>query len=264
MTIDGLFEKLWKDYTDLNPTALKIHDLFAQKGQVVNDHVAFRTFAHPKTNIEVFSKVFTKLGYKDCGDYHFEEKKLYAKHFEHESGNYPKVFISELLIDQFSESLQEKVYRYINQIPLESTEADDFCLSGRSWDLTFHEYNSLKNESEYAAWLSAFGFHVNHFTVLINKLDAFKTVPQVNTFLKEQGFKLNDSGGEVKGTPADLLEQSSTLSYNFEMNFSDGPQTIPSCYYEFALRHPKKDGELYQGFVASSADKIFESTDKAQ
>ena len=35
---------------------------------------------------------------------------------------------------------------------------------------------------------------------------------------------------------------------------------IPSCFYEFAQRYELPDGKLYQGFVAASADKIFEST----
>ena len=43
------------------------------------------------------------------------------------------------------------------------------------------------------------------------------------------------------------------------VDFTEGMEEIPSCYYEFALRYPK-DGELFQGFVAASADKIFEST----
>ena len=34
------------------------------------------------------------------------------------------------------------------------------------------------------------------------------------------------------------------------------PVNIPGCYYEFALRHNNFDG-----FIAGSADKIFESTD---
>lgn len=42
--------------------------------------------------------------------------------------------------------------------------------------------------------------------------------------------------------------------------FSDTTVEIPSCFYEFALRYPKANGELYTGFVAASADKIFEST----
>lgn len=45
-----------------------------------------------------------------------------------------------------------------------------------------------------------------------------------------------------------------------EVNFSDGKKQIPSCYYEFAKRYKDSDGKLYQGFVAKSADKIFEST----
>ncbi len=35
-----------------------------------------------------------------------------------------------------------------------------------------------------------------------------------------------------------------------------------SRFDEFARRYPAADGRLYSGFVAKSADKIFESTDK--
>ena len=45
------------------------------------------------------------------------------------------------------------------------------------------------------------------------------------------------------------------------VKFDEGTLQIPSCYYEFALRYPMTNGELYMGFIASSADKIFESTD---
>ena len=47
----------------------------------------------------------------------------------------------------------------------------------------------------------------------------------------------------------------------YTIDFEEGALEIPSCYYEFALRYPMQNGELYQGFIASSADKIFESTD---
>ncbi len=46
-----------------------------------------------------------------------------------------------------------------------------------------------------------------------------------------------------------------------EMEFAGGEKhVIPTCYYEFARRYPGPDGKLYEGFVAASADKIFEST----
>ena len=44
------------------------------------------------------------------------------------------------------------------------------------------------------------------------------------------------------------------------VQFSDNTVTLPSCFYEFAQRFPLPNGQLYQGFVAASADKIFEST----
>jgi hypothetical protein len=42
--------------------------------------------------------------------------------------------------------------------------------------------------------------------------------------------------------------------------FSDETVSIPSCFYEFAQRYNMPNGRRYQGFVAASADKIFEST----
>ena len=68
----------------------------------------------------------------------------------------------------------------------------------------------------------------------------------------------------MKGSKEVCLEQSSTLANNIEVEFEDGKLTIPACYYEFAKRYPMKNGELYQGFVAASADKIFESTKQGQ
>jgi hypothetical protein len=47
-----------------------------------------------------------------------------------------------------------------------------------------------------------------------------------------------------------------------EVEFADGQMhAVPTCYYEFAKRYPDASGKLFQGFVATSADKIFESTD---
>ena len=82
--------------------------------------------------------------------------------------------------------------------------------------------------------------------------------------MKSKGFKLNSSGGEVKGSKEVYLEQSSILANNIEVTFQDAKLTVPACFYEFAKRYPMKDGTLYQGFVAASADKIFESTNSGQ
>lgn len=84
----------------------------------------------------------------------------------------------------------------------------------------------------------------------------------INEFITSHGYQLNSAGGIIKGTPAEFLEQSSTMAEKIKVSFSDGEFEIPSCYYEFARRYPLPDGKLYQGFVAQSADKIFESTNR--
>jgi hypothetical protein len=100
--------------------------------------------------------------------------------------------------------------------------------------------------------------------VFVNVLRKYSDLRQLNEFLKSRGFVLNASGGEVKGAKDVCLEQSSTLANNIAVAFCDGTLTIPACYYEFAKRYPLPTGELYQGFVAASADKIFESTSRGQ
>ena len=87
------------------------------------------------------------------------------------------------------------------------------------------------------------------------------TLEELNAFLKDNGFDLNTSGGEIKGGRDVFLAQSSTLASVVRVKFTDSENLIPCCYYEFAERFPMSDGKLYSGFVAKSADKIFESTD---
>jgi hypothetical protein len=261
VVIKQLFEKMWQDYTTLNPSVAQVHNVFTDAGEksVSNDHVAFRTYSHPKIGLKEFSKVFTANGYVSKGEYHFKAKKLYAQHFEHSDENLPKVFISELLTEKMSEPTQKKISNLIEQMDFSITSKEDFCVSGRPWDVSHKDYTTLLEESEYAAWMSAFGFRVNHFTVLVNRLEKFKDLANVNEAIKKAGFRLNTSGGEIKGTESIGLMQSSTLAEPVSVTFNDGTFSIPGCYYEFAQRYPV-DGKLYQGFVEQSADKIFEST----
>lgn len=262
MTTDQIFKKLWADYATQNPSVQKVYDLFVSHGETVeNDHIAFRTFDDDRVGIDVLSKVFIDAGYRYAGDYHFEEKKLYAKHFEIENG--PRVFISQLLTAEFSPFLQETVQQLIGQISDDLLSSNELVFSGNTWHPIFYEvYEKLRSESEYAAWVYVHGFMANHFTVSVNHLKNFTTLQQVNTLLKDNGFRINDSGGEIKGTPSELLEQSSIRSEMVNVQFTEGIKEVPGCYYEFALRYPDTDGKLYSGFIAKSADKIFESTDK--
>lgn len=257
-----LFQHLWNNYCEVTPSAEHIHRLLddTQGGEIVNDHIALRTYNLEKISLDKLAAHFLALGYQEGGDYHFEAKKLYAKHYEHPDPSAPKVFISELLVNQCSPQLQAMIHNLVSQIDPSAVTADNFLYSGRHWLIDYDTYQAMLEESEYAAWVAAWGFRANHFTVNINNLTRFHSVAEINQLLKTNGYRVNSSGGEIKGSPEELLEQSSTMADRADVRFSDRTEAIPSCFYEFARRYPKHDGQLYSGFVAASADKIFEST----
>ena len=264
MKSDRIFEQLWEQYTAENPGAGAIYKLFQNKGEpVVNDHVAFRTFDDPRVNIDILAKPFIEAGYQPAGEYRFEAKKLRARHYELPgSPESPRVFLSELMLDELSEKLQQTIREQLDAVPPEVLASPDLIFKGSIFPSISHEvYKSLREESEYAAWMYAFGYRANHFTVSINYLKNFEGIEEVNSFLKANDFQLNSSGGEIKGTPDQMLEQSSTLADQVEVKFTDGTHIIPGCYYEFARRYRNAAGKLFSAFIAGSADKIFESTD---
>lgn len=263
MTLNDILHRLWSDYSNQNPSVKAIHDMFGSKGEtIVNDHIAFRTFNKDSVGIEVLSRLFLAAGYIEKGEYHFEEKKLYAKHYEHPTAkNAPRIFISELLVDEFSPFLRSTVDSIVSKIPKQLKGNEALIFSGTVWGKpNWETYLKLREESEYAAWLYVYGYRANHFTVSVNHLKKYGTMELTNQFLKDNGFKLNSSGGEIKGTPYELLQQSSTLADIIPVEFDDRVENIPACYYEFALRYPDSEGNIYNGFIAKSADKIFEST----
>ncbi|HEY5938694.1 MAG TPA: DUF1338 domain-containing protein, partial [Kofleriaceae bacterium] len=244
------------------PQAARIHELLVERGEILrNDHVALRTYGSPEIGIAALARPFEALGWQPRESYRFEDKHLRARYWQHPDPELPKVFISELALDEMSPVVRSVIAELVDQLPLGFGERADLPWAGRPWQVTLGEYEALLGESEYAAWVAAFGFRVNHFTVDVNRLSTFPDLAALNAFLLEHGFRLNDSGGEIKGSRADLLEQSSTRADSIDVAFADVTKRIPSCYYEFARRYPLPTGELFQGFVPRSADKIFESTD---
>lgn len=258
--VEQFFASLWQDYINKTPSASKVHHVLGGGADIINDHVAFRTFNIAPVDLDKLAELFEDMGYFPNGDYHFEAKKLRARHYEHVNKDLPKVFISELLVEEFSEETQKVIADMVATISPDAVEKADFMYSGPHWQVTYAQYEKLLQESEYAAWMSAFGFCANHFTVSVDRLQGYDDLYAVNDKLKAEGFTLNTSGGEVKGSPEVFLEQSSTMADRIPVSFADKTVEIPSCFYEFAKRYKMPDGEIYTGFVAASADKIFEST----
>lgn len=262
MNATEFFSELWQDYISITPQAGQVKKLFeATDGEVINDHVAFRTFANTPLKLDNLAPLILGMGYEVQDSYNFEAKKLRAQSFIHPDPTVPKVFISELLTDQLSEGVQNILAKYTAQIQEQDLDLSVFW-SARHWDMpSWEEYQAVMEESEYGAWLLAIGVRVNHFTVSVDLLTSTDCIREVLQRVKDAGYAVNGSGGEVKGTPETLLEQGSTMADRQSYTFASGDEhDIPTCFYEFAKRHPNAEGVVYQGFIAANADKIFEST----
>lgn len=264
MHVNEFFAQLWGAYTQVTPQAHRIQALFTAKGEtVINDHVAFRTFAQSPIALDKLEPQLNALGYQAYGAFKFENKHLRARCYKHEhEADAPKIFLSELLIDELPADCQAILHRLIAQIPTDAVKGPEIFWQKRLWDMPSEaDYLALVEHSEYAAWLSTMGMQANHFTVSINHLKNFSTIEQVNQLILNEGYALNQVGGLVKGSPELFLEQSSTMADKIDVTFSGGEtRTIPSCFYEFARRHVMPDGTLFDSFIEGNADKIFDST----
>jgi hypothetical protein len=266
MDLDRLLDFLWREYSAITPDAPAIHRLLTARGEeIVNDHIAFRTFNRAPIGLESLARPFLERGYTYVQSYRFEKKGLRACSYAHPEPGRPRIFISELLTERFSPELQETVRGLAAEVPARLAGSVALFERRPTWrPIRCADYERLLAESEYAGWLAAFGLLANHFTVSCNHLRSFANFAAFNDWLAANGFRMNRSGGTVvKGSPADLLEQSAILASRIPWDFAGGERhTIPSCYYEFALRHvDPATGRLFDGFVTPSADRIFESTD---
>ena len=275
MDSQQFFDHLWQDFVGLAPQAADICRKLTQQGeQVVNDHVAFRTFNRAPLNIASLETMIFSLGYQRLESYHFKNKHLNAWSYMKPSAGgreEPLIFFSELDVMALSAQSQEIIDRLIEEVigqfegveRLRASFQDrPLFAEGRLWSMiSYAEYEHLLKESEYAAWLALHGFHANHFTVSLNHLTHYKSVESMLTWVESEGFTVNASGGRVKGGADLLLEQGSTMADQVEVTFGCGHRCkVPGCFYEFALRYPTPEGALFMGFVEGNADKIFEST----
>lgn len=265
MSVENFFKNLWRDYVNMTPQAESIARALEARGNVVqNDHVAFRTFNRPPIALSNLERLLTQeLNYtRHPEPYFFEAKKLNAYGYLPPSPTQPRIFLSELKTEELTGPAQDVIGRLLDQINPEDTLDPSVFWHGPFWQVpTWEEYQLLANESSYAAWLSVIGLRCNHFTIDVNALENHKSIEEMNEFVEELGFVVNDSGGRVKGSKEVLLEQGSTMASEMLFEFQAGDtHSVPTCYYEYARRYPDKEGNIYQGFVAASADKIFEST----
>lgn len=290
--ITEILESLFLVYSKRVPDVNKITTAMIKKGlvnnqnEIVNDHIAFRTMGVKYLGINSFEKIFLKHGYKKMDFYHFNAKKLDAFWYAPPSNDLPRIFISELKVDNLSIKAQEIIKSYTNTVTNDPVDKIDLnnslqvseYLQTPLWRLpTKNDYESLLFESEYAAWVIYNRYYLNHYTISVHDLPGeYSDLNQFNEFVKSLGIKLNKSGGEIKVSKDKLLRQSSSVANQIEAKFSEGEKKlIAGSYVEFAERNilPEfsKINNLKierkhrrEGFETGNADKIFESTFTSQ
>jgi hypothetical protein len=292
----GVLDGLMTRYKAHVPDVARIVDamiregLIARASDIENDHIAFRTMGVPHLGIASLEKVFLHVGYERRDRYDFPAKKVTAYWYSPPDPGFPRIFISELRVNELSDEARSIVASYTDSVtadPVDGVDLDSAAdvvafLHSPLWRTpTWADYQRLRQESEFAAWVIFNRYYLNHFTVSIHNLpEGTNTVEAFNRFLETHGFTLNDSGGKVKVSADGKLLQSSTVAAPVEASFDDGRggtdvHPIPGSYVEFAERRvldafahlpaPQIRREhRREGFEAASADRIFESTDAAQ
>lgn len=279
-----LFDRYREAVPEVNQitAALLENGVVSSQDDIVNDHIAFRTLGVPNLGIKSFEKIFLFHGYQKRDHYYFEEKKLDAYWYAPPSPEYPRIFLSELKVDQLSPGTQEIIKKYTAAISSDPVDAIDLNDGGAIAAFLHHplwrlpdlkDYTTLLAESEYAAWVIYNRYYLNHYTISVHALSkGYQSLPDFNKFVEGLGIKLNDAGGKIKTSEDGLLSQSSTVAGTHEVEFADGAKTqIAGSYVEFAERSvlpafshlkPEEIQTIHrrEGFETSNADKIFEST----
>ena len=294
LPFDQILNGLFTRYTQRVPVFTTILDaMITQKmiksiSDIDHDHIAFRTLGVPHLGIKSLEKLFLYHGYIRRDAYHFTQKKLDAFWYAPPNHHWPRVFISELRVNDLSSEAQTIIHHYtdpITQDPvanlsLSDPNAVDAFLHSSNWDLpTWDHYKTLLDESEYAAWAIYNRYYLNHFTIGVHALPApYNTLNTFNVFLEDLGARLNSSGGKIKTSQDGLLRQSATVAQQLSAPFTQDAHrqtyhTIAGSYVEFAERLPLPEFEhnlqcarhqRRDGFDTQNANTIFESTFRDQ
>jgi hypothetical protein len=282
--LDGLMRRYQERVPDVSAILKTMmgEGLIQSPADIENDHIAFRSLGVPHLGIASLEKVFLHLGYTKRDPYFFPAKKLNAWWYAPPEPQLPRIFLSELRVQDLPAASQEIIHRYTGTItsdPVDALDLDnaaviDHFLHSSNWAVpSWEDYNALATDSEYAAWAIYNRYYLNHFTISVQNLpEGYNTVADFNIFLEKHGFVLNDAGGKIKKSPDGLLLQSSTVARLVEAEFAGGRKvSIPGSYVEFAERRVLpafadlpaaaiRREHRREGFEAGNADKIFEST----
>ncbi len=285
-----VFQGLMMRYTENVPDVKRVTNALIAEGVITNqsdienDHVAFRTMGVAYLGITSLEKIFLHLGYEKRDYFSFEGKKLNAYWYSPPEDRFPRIFISELRVEDLPEKAQTVIRSYTDEVqsdPVDGidlndcSQIDEFLHSPLWRTPTKSDYEYLLSVSEYAAWVIYNRYYLNHYTISVHNFpEGYNTIEEFNPFLERHEIVLNTAGGKAKISGDGLLIQSSTVAAQIEGRFANEEKMmISGSYVEFAERKIKpefsdqtevKREHRRDGFETGNADKIFESTYTSQ
>ncbi|MFP2927375.1 DUF1338 domain-containing protein [Pyxidicoccus sp. 3LG] len=241
-----LLDLLWERYASEVPYARTFVQLSG--GSFRNDHVALRSLARPGGGIALFSQPFGRLGWKAAGAYTFPDAHLSAIYMSHPAG-LPRVFISELKSEELSPRARELLAALPMDPPPPSHEDVEALAAWFSPPPPPDEASllELEKESQYGAWLLAFGRKVNHFTGSVDDVEVWQRR------MREAGVPMK---ADIEGAAGTSLRQTATHAAPLPVTLaSGGTRAWPYAYFEIAQRSPDFDG-----FLGPQARALFDMT----
>ena len=141
--LDGLMHRYQERVPDVENILQTMveEEVISSPDDIQNDHIAFRTMGVEHLGIGSLEKIFLHYGYERRDPYDFPTKKLNAYWYSPPEPHFPRIFISELRVEELSEEAQRLIHSYtdevksdpVDQLDLDNAEeVDAFCtpLSG--------------------------------------------------------------------------------------------------------------------------------------
>jgi hypothetical protein len=288
-----LVNELWTRYLPTQPFA---PDFFRDYPAFILEHFAIiDPMPSSYSGINYNAKIFAELGFITAGKGFLSEKNNDFSWMRADEGEMAiSQFIPQVVLADFrAENVSRETFCIIDScvkqcLPFNFarlkelkkrylTTGDSEALSEitamvikhfhqRPWSpITVKQYKQVAEENQLLAWTLVFGRRINHFGILVERLDDFLCLEEFNDYISKF-VCLNKHGGDmIKGGKEKGIAQSATVGVAIDMQLADGIITIQQPFMEFVWRYPKSkalecfNDYTFQGYLAANANTIIES-----
>lgn len=287
-----LWELLWREYSSRVSYARVYEEMITiAGGKIANDHIALRSLkleidslqGQVNLGIEYLDAIAHFLGYEAAGEYFFPDTHLYARHYRHpqqEEWDLPKLFISELMVEELPQPTQELIRSTVsNFTPTNLPKTDTSTpaeiaqqlqlIFTRPWSTPqYSVIEEVNTVTQYGAWVLLHGYGVNHFTGYVNRQQTpqYPDIEATARGLENLDIPMK---AKIEGSVDVGLRQTATHAVTEMVKVLDttGKEIqIPwtYAYYEIAQRYIVKTEagkeELFDAFLGKSAQQLFNMT----